>query len=767
MENMYYIKEMEKGRHLITEGRLNEAERLFKTILQNDRNDYVALSNIGVIRYIKKDIQLATTYFKKALSLRGNFYLALLNLSYIYEDTGQWENMAFQLEKCIALNQGDANLFNRLSKAYMKVGDQTKARQAFSRSIALRSVQAATTNCLQECKAEDEPSKYIRSEKKILNILFVQETPCIRNYKMAKALRSRGHRISLAYTGSPLSQVYKDLSDDVYTECFQIRDYCHLWDISKDYDILHCHNEPDVLTVAALAGNAPVIHDTHDLISLRENDNANLTYFEGIANRAASGRIYSTPYQMEEAKKLYGVNGPSLIFYNYASESDLPKETIPKCSEKDGNIHIVYEGGISSGHRDFMTLFHGLSAYGINIHIYPSKYSDQIAKSFFNNPFIHYYQPVTPKAIIKEMSRYDFGIIPFNLEKSNKRFLDSTIANKLFEYLASGLPVIASPIQSYIDFFKIHPVGIIFNNAKDIVDNIPKLKHIAATIDFSKYIFTYEKEIHNLENFYVNIISNYNLTSHKTINVGAKISTLHSESIGQTDFKQLNDGEPNIVNIQDSSNNKNQVESKIHCKTFEKKISTEKKPEFYDQLFESGGWNNEYEKEYSESAYFPSWQIILRWIQDKKSANIIDCACGPGQFAHFLYDEGFSNYTGIDFSNTAILKAKAHLPLWADKFFVEDLYKSTRLTEYRYDIYLFLEILEHVNGDLNIIHKIPSGKEVIFSVPNFPSQSHVRWFDTVQTAAQRYSKTLFIDRIQQINLHSPKNKLFLFKSTKM
>lgn len=766
MENMQYIKEMEQGRNLITEGRLDEAERLFKTILQNDQNDYVALSNIGVICYIKKDIPLATEYFKKALSLRGNFYLALLNLSYIYEDTCQWKNMAFQLEKCVEFNHSDSNSFKRLSKAYMKAGNRTKARKAISKYAELSSPQDTTVNWPQVGDIELEQSDHIQSETNSLNILFVQETPCIRNYKMAKALRSRGHRVSLAYTRSPLSQAYKDLNDDVYTKCLRIRNNCHLWDISKDYDIVHCHNEPDVLTVAALAGDAPVIHDTHDLISLRANNDTNLTYFEGIANRGASGRIYSTPYQMDEAQKLYGVNGPSLVFYNYASESDLPKEKLPKCSEKDGNIHIVYEGGISFGHRDFMDIFTELSTYEINIHIYPSKYNQQIAEAFLNNPFIHYYQPLSPKVIIGQMSRYDFGIIPFNLEKSNKRFLDSTIANKLFEYLASGLPVIASPIQSYVDYFKIHPVGIIFETAKDIVDNISKLKNIAATTDFSKYIFTYEKEIHNLENFYTNILAKNQITSKKVINDNTKISGRHPESIEALDSIQLKDSESNIVNRETSSRHKDQVESRMYCESSAKNMSTEKKPQFYDELFERGGWNNEYEKAYSESAYLPSWQIILRWIQNKKNANILDCACGPGQFAHLLYDEGFSNYTGIDFSNTAVLKAKGRLPFWSDKFFVEDLYTSTRLAEYHYDIYLFLEILEHVNGDLNLINKIPKDKNVIFSVPNFPSQSHIRCFDTMRDAAQRYEKFLYIEKMEEINLPSPTNKIFLFKSIK-
>jgi len=84
------------------------------------------------------------------------------------------------------------------------------------------------------------------------NVLFVQESPCIRNYKMATALRKRGHRVTLAYGRARLSQVYPGLSDDVYDELIHLDGFRELWDIAKGFDVVHCHNEPDFLTVAAL-----------------------------------------------------------------------------------------------------------------------------------------------------------------------------------------------------------------------------------------------------------------------------------------------------------------------------------------------------------------------------------------------------------------------------------------------------------------------------------------------------------------------------------
>ncbi|MEW6263560.1 MAG: glycosyltransferase [Thermodesulfobacteriota bacterium] len=341
-----------------------------------------------------------------------------------------------------------------------------------------------------------------------LNILFVQEFPCIRNYKMAAALKSAGHRVTLAYTKARLSQVYKGLNDDVYQACVQLRDYRHLWDLSREFDLVHCHNEPDVLTVAALAGDAPVVHDTHDLISLRANGDANLSFFEGVANRGADGRVYTTPYQLREAQAMYNPAGPSLVIYNHVSAQDLPRRFLPKLSAGDGGFHLVYEGGIGGpAHRDFTQLFFALADGGLHVHIHPTGHKPEVAEIYQRHPRIHYYQPESPKKIIEVMTRYDAGIIPFDLEKGNKRFLDSTIANKLFEYLAAGLPVVASALISYQEFFARNPVGFTFSRADDVLAGVSRLKEITRTVDFSQYLRTYEGEIHHLIEFYRELLA--------------------------------------------------------------------------------------------------------------------------------------------------------------------------------------------------------------------------------------------------------------------
>ncbi len=504
---MDYSSEIRQGEALFSDGQIDQAEAIFSHIIKQQPKNYNALNNLGVIHHHRGNRSSAEKYFLAAVNVKMDYIDGCLNLAQFYIEEKNFADACFYLEKCNEKRPNE-NIIKVLYHLHSELGNYQKAQAYLNKS---KQSKFAITDGIRPTHPQKQTlsQSHIRTKVQPLNLLFVQDVPCIRNYKMTTALRSRGHKVSLAYTVKPLSERYSGLTDDTYDENIQITSYRHLWEITKNYDLVHCHNEPDTLTVAALAGDAPVIHDTHDLISLRDTHDPNVSYFEGIANRAATGRVYSTPYQRDEAKKMYGVDGLSLIFYNYVSQSDISETRLPKLSCQDGGVHIVYEGGIGgSAHRDFTEFFVQLAKYDIHIHIYPASFSKQHEQFFLQFPRIHYYQPVSPKQIIEKMTQYDFGIIPFNIQNGNKRFLDSTIANKLFEYLAAGLPVLTSNLRSYKDYFAKNSVGMTFRNAEEILGHVPKLRKMATQIDWASSFHTYEDKIGNLETFYQEVLSN-------------------------------------------------------------------------------------------------------------------------------------------------------------------------------------------------------------------------------------------------------------------
>lgn len=714
---MDYKHEIEKGEALFADGQIDQAQVTFELVLQNQPENYEALNNLGVIHHTRGNIQEAEDHFLKALAVKEDYLDALLNLADLYQNAKRWEEAAVQLEKYIAIDNQDPNLFNRLSMVYLEMGNTEKARAVLTKSLELNPNQETVRDSLKALEGKRESSR-IEVTEGPLNILFVQEAPCIRNYKMATALRSRGHRVSLAYIKAQLSVMYEGLSDDVYNECIRLESIRHMWEISKHYDIVHCHNEPDNYTVAALAGDTPVVHDTHDLVSLRANGNDSLSYFEGVANRGAAGRVYTTPYQLKEAKRLYGVEGPSLVLYNYISAPDLPKKFLPKLSVQDEQVHIVYEGGIGgTSFRDFSSLFIELANQGIHIHIYPhfkhQKHDITPIFSKFDN--IHLHDPLSPKQIMEQMTQYDFGIIPFNLKKGDKRFLDTTIANKLFEYLAAGLPVVTSPLKSYVEYFKKNPVGITYENAKELIGNLDILQKIRSEVDFSKQIFTYEGEIGRLEEFYEKIIRQ---VARPDDDKGRQRLQATSQVVpcricGSIRTKEID----KIHNL-----------SVIFCQECEAYFahpmpSDEFLRKWYSEEEKKKRWNNDLnlaikanheQNRYNYEEYF---RIASENLNLDGSGKVLEIGCYSGLFLKKFKDLGYE-CKGIDLNQGFVKYGREHYGLDLECGTIFDF----KFTDKSFDIIIFHQVLEHLSDPksfLKEVRRILKDDGYIFlSVPN-------------------------------------------------
>ncbi len=172
----------------------------------------------------------------------------------------------------------------------------------------------------------------------------------------------------------------------------------------------------------------------------------------------------------------------------------------------------------------------------------------------------------------------------------------------------------------------------------------------------------------------------------------------------------------------------------------------EKDQQFYNEVYNYGGWNETYFKHYSETLYFPVWSKALELIKQINSPNIIDIGCGPGQFAKLLFDNNLFKYKGIDFSDMAIKYAKIRNDKYRNSFCVDDAYASN-IFNGDYNIVTMFEVLEHIDDDLKIMSKIKGNSNILFSVPNFYTDGHIRWFNSEQDILERYEDYVIFDEI--------------------
>ncbi|WP_214760492.1 methyltransferase domain-containing protein [Exiguobacterium sp. s146] len=195
-------------------------------------------------------------------------------------------------------------------------------------------------------------------------------------------------------------------------------------------------------------------------------------------------------------------------------------------------------------------------------------------------------------------------------------------------------------------------------------------------------------------------------------------------------------------------------------------VNKEEDKNFYDSLFSDGGWDQTYFKHYSDTHYFPIWEKAFSLIKGKgKDLKILEIGCGPGQFAQLLFERKVTDYQGFDFSDKAIEMAKQTNKMHHEKFHVGDAFETKVFDHYMYNLVIIFEVLEHIEDDIAILDKIKEDTTILFSVPNFDSPGHVRWFNSIFDIYERYR--LILD-IKSISIHklAGENKIYLVKANK-
>lgn len=177
-------------------------------------------------------------------------------------------------------------------------------------------------------------------------------------------------------------------------------------------------------------------------------------------------------------------------------------------------------------------------------------------------------------------------------------------------------------------------------------------------------------------------------------------------------------------------------------------MNKEKAENYYRELYSH---QMHYHKHYKESRYFVLWTQVMQFVKQlPRSTRILEIGCGTGQFAQYLYEEGYRNYIGFDFCKKAIEIAEKKCMqkeiLYADAR-DNNLWQSRELD---YDLVIALETLEHIKCELRVIENIKQGSYIIFSLPQFDDPAHIRFFYNPRKIVKRYYRHIDIKKIVTI-----------------
>jgi 2-polyprenyl-3-methyl-5-hydroxy-6-metoxy-1,4-benzoquinol methylase len=174
-------------------------------------------------------------------------------------------------------------------------------------------------------------------------------------------------------------------------------------------------------------------------------------------------------------------------------------------------------------------------------------------------------------------------------------------------------------------------------------------------------------------------------------------------------------------------------------------MGTEQSREFYDSFHSD---LSHYAGHYSKSTYFAMFALVIEEIKRRNLANILEVGCGSGSLAQFIMDRTPARYRGFDFSKVAVERAGQRLGK-PDLFYVGDARDPT-CYDAAYDGIVCTEVLEHIDGDLDVIGNWRPGAICICSVPNFLNESHVRAFKHEDEVRARYGKLIDIESIRRV-----------------
>jgi 2-polyprenyl-3-methyl-5-hydroxy-6-metoxy-1,4-benzoquinol methylase len=185
-------------------------------------------------------------------------------------------------------------------------------------------------------------------------------------------------------------------------------------------------------------------------------------------------------------------------------------------------------------------------------------------------------------------------------------------------------------------------------------------------------------------------------------------------------------------------------------------LGVERQKKYYDRKYVATS-------AYSAKAYTPVYIQVINLLKKHVApdAVILEVGCGDGLLAGMLQKAGYTNYTGIDISESGIQAAKTRNPDLADSFFTGNAYELGDRGS-QAETVIAIEVLEHID-DLKFIRGLKPGTTLIASVPNYWSSNneHLRIYKSRNHIKWRFRKLLTFNAWARIQ-RTETRKIYVF-----
>ena len=351
-----------------------------------------------------------------------------------------------------------------------------------------------------------------------MKIVMVSGHACIRVQKMALPLMELGHDVHLVAHATPsYYQYYASMSYAAgvgqYIEAFKQHE--------ATADIFHVHNEPSWFVSAIKETvDTPVVLDIHDSYSARMTNeeveeqrdlgrNVSRIFVEERNNfQIADALVFPGEAFANVVKETFDLEQPSLIlpsycpqgWYSYTGEEwmgGLVYEGKVDLKEDHDKYDIAY--GLR--YSEYLELAQKAHDIGIGFHIYVPRTDEPFVEAFGDISFLHRARAI--QSLISGIARHDWGLVG-NIFPTPE--WDVAYPNKMFEYIAANVPVVAINAGECGKFIVKEGFGIEVESLEELKERWDEHTEIRKNIIKKRQQWTMDKHIHKLLNLYKSLI---------------------------------------------------------------------------------------------------------------------------------------------------------------------------------------------------------------------------------------------------------------------
>ncbi len=335
---------------------------------------------------------------------------------------------------------------------------------------------------------------------------------------MGIPLMDRGHDVRLiAKKEVPFVEWYK-----TFTHAYGIQHYLDAIDTHVgSTDVFHCHNEPSwFVTAIKERCNVPVILDGHDSFLARTTpeeedkqraeglDTFRISVEERNNFQMADALVFPAQRFADIILKEFNLKVPYIILPSY-----VPRQFY-QYHGKSWLGGLVYEGrcDLQSAidetprmrpfqYAVYEDLAKQAKEMGMDFHLYATRKDKPFMDVYGDLAFVHAALPF--EEMLAHVARHDWGLVG-NVTKTAE--WDIAMPNKLFEYIAAGVPIVAINARDCGEFIEEHGIGIHVESLEELASRWSEHKKCRERLIKIRQQFTMESHIGELEELYKKVM---------------------------------------------------------------------------------------------------------------------------------------------------------------------------------------------------------------------------------------------------------------------